>query len=257
MSKRKCAASSPLDHHQHRKETLPITDTDHQKGVGAEEEEIEMTLRQVAPISLRTADEAPFGAIEKPRFSRGLTKKDKQALALLIVLYCLQGIPLGLTMGSLPYLLQPKLNYSSIGAFSLASYPYSLKLLWSPIVDAIYNVNLGRRKSWILPVQALVGLTLLYIGANAEQWVDTAAENLFRLTSFFFFLVLLCATQDIAVDGWALTLLSEENLSYASTAQTIGLNTGYFLSFTDIQAPSTYLHHTSGSQPSTRPWHRL
>jgi MFS transporter, PAT family, solute carrier family 33 (acetyl-CoA transportor), member 1 len=32
--------------------------------------------------------------------------------------------------------------------------------------------------------------------------------------------------------GWALTLLSTENLSYASTAQTIGLNTGYFLSFT-------------------------
>jgi MFS transporter, PAT family, solute carrier family 33 (acetyl-CoA transportor), member 1 len=32
--------------------------------------------------------------------------------------------------------------------------------------------------------------------------------------------------------GWALTLLSADNLSYASTAQTIGLNTGYFLSFT-------------------------
>jgi hypothetical protein len=37
---------------------------------------------------------------------------------------------------------------------------------------------------------------------------------------------------DIAVDGWALTLLSKGNLSYASTAQTIGLNIGYFLSFT-------------------------
>ena len=32
--------------------------------------------------------------------------------------------------------------------------------------------------------------------------------------------------------GWALTLLSEENLSYASTCQTIGLNTGFFASFT-------------------------
>jgi hypothetical protein len=32
--------------------------------------------------------------------------------------------------------------------------------------------------------------------------------------------------------GWALTLLSPENLSYASTCQTIGLNTGYFASFT-------------------------
>lgn len=37
---------------------------------------------------------------------------------------------------------------------------------------------------------------------------------------------------DIAVDGWALTLLSQENLSFASTCQTIGLNTGFFASFT-------------------------
>lgn len=29
-----------------------------------------------------------------------------------------------------------------------------------------------------------------------------------------------------------MTLLSDENLSYASTCQTIGLNTGYFASFT-------------------------
>ena len=62
------------------------------------------------------------------------------------------------------------------------------------------------------------------------------------ITFIFFLLVFLCATQDVAVDGasgmisanvgWALTLLSVDNLSYASTAQTIGLNTGYFLSFT-------------------------
>ena len=38
--------------------------------------------------------------------------------------------------------------------------------------------------------------------------------------------------QPSLMTGWALTLLSVDNLSYASTAQTIGLNTGYFLSFT-------------------------
>jgi len=45
-------------------------------------------------------------------------------------------------------------------------------------------------------------------------------------------LVFMCATQDIAVDGWALTLLSPENISYASTAQTVGLTAGQFLSST-------------------------
>ena len=44
----------------------------------------------------------------------------------------------------------------------------------------------------------------------------------------------LCPTPSVFTRrlGWALTLLSEENLSYASTCQTIGLNTGFFASFT-------------------------
>lgn len=42
----------------------------------------------------------------------------------------------------------------------------------------------------------------------------------------------MCATQDIAVDGWALTLLTPSNVSYASTAQTVGLTAGHFMSYT-------------------------
>lgn len=52
------------------------------------------------------------------------------------------------------------------------------------------------------------------------------------VTTLFFFLVLLAATQDIAVDGWALTLLSKQNIGWASTCQTVGMNIGYFASFT-------------------------
>eukprot|EP00003_Mantamonas_plastica_P000600 TRINITY_DN1047_c2_g1_i2.p1 TRINITY_DN1047_c2_g1~~TRINITY_DN1047_c2_g1_i2.p1 ORF type:complete len:350 (-),score=81.69 TRINITY_DN1047_c2_g1_i2:156-1154(-) len=48
----------------------------------------------------------------------------------------------------------------------------------------------------------------------------------------FFTLVFLAATQDIAVDGWAITMLSHKNKGYGATCQTIGLNVGYFLSFT-------------------------
>jgi hypothetical protein len=54
-----------------------------------------------------------------------------------------------------------------------------------------------------------------------------------QMQTCFHTLVLTCRT------GWALTLLSEENLSYASTCQTIGLNTGYFASFTVFLALSS------------------
>lgn len=75
------------------------------------------------------------------------------------------------------------------------------------------------------------------------------ADNVIELTAVFVMLVMFSATQDIAVDGelgvkldfhtmltsvsgWALTLLSQDCLSYASTCQTIGLHTGFFSSFT-------------------------
>lgn len=56
--------------------------------------------------------------------------------------------------------------------------------------------------------------------------------NIKFITLVFGSLIMAAATQDIAVDGWALTLLSPPNLSYASTAQTIGLGIGNALAFT-------------------------
>ncbi|GAA5972791.1 hypothetical protein JCM11641_003943 [Rhodosporidiobolus odoratus] len=161
-----------------------------------------------------------------------LTARDKRALALLVALYLLQGVPVGLAFGSIPFLLRSKLSYSQIGLFSLCTYPYSLKLLWSPVVDSIFSPKLGRRKSWIVPIQTIVGLMFWWLGSNVQQMMEMDEPNINVLTALFFTLVFFAATQDIAVDGWALELLSKENLSYASTAQTIGLNTGYFLSFT-------------------------
>ncbi|KAG0144252.1 hypothetical protein CROQUDRAFT_47545 [Cronartium quercuum f. sp. fusiforme G11] len=164
--------------------------------------------------------------------STTLTLKDKKAMVLLVVLYMLQGIPVGLAFGSIPFLLRARLSYSQIGLFSLASYPYSLKLFWSPIVDSCYFQRIGRRKSWIIPVQALVGMMLWWLGNNVTVLMEAEIPDVRTLTALFFTLVLFAATQDIAVDGWALELLSKDNLSYASTAQTVGLNIGYFLSFT-------------------------
>jgi len=39
------------------------------------------------------------------------------------------------------------------------------------------------------------------------------------------------ATQDIAVDGWALTMLTKENRSLASTCNSVGQTAGYFLGY--------------------------
>lgn len=165
-----------------------------------------------------------------------LPKQDQRNFGLLVLLYFLQGVPLGLATGSVPFLLKKKLSYAEIGVFSLASYPYSLKLLWSPIVDAIWSPKVGRRKSWILPIQLLSGIGMLYLGSRVGGLMESMGKEggptVWSFTWWWFFLVLMCATQDIAVDGWALTLLTPGNVSYASTAQTVGLTAGQFLSYT-------------------------
>ncbi|EFN53476.1 hypothetical protein CHLNCDRAFT_11505, partial [Chlorella variabilis] len=157
------------------------------------------------------------------------------AVVLLVVLYMLQGVPLGLSMGSMPFLMQAKMSYTKIGIFSLASYPYRqdalpFKLLWSPIVDSLYWPAVGRRRSWILPLQTASAALMLLCGGWVEAQLD--AGNAAGVTSLFFLLVLLAATQDVAVDGWALTLLSKQHVGYAATCQTVGMNIGYFASFT-------------------------
>lgn len=143
---------------------------------------------------------------------------------------------MGLATGSVPFLLKPHLSYGQIGVFSLASYPYSLKLLWSPIVDAVWSPTFGRRKSWITPVQVIAGLAMIYLGGRIEEMMKAAGANggagVWNFTYWWFMLVFFCATQDIAVDGWAITLMSPPNISYASTAQTVGLTAGHFLSYT-------------------------
>lgn len=49
------------------------------------------------------------------------------------------------------------------------------------------------------------------------------------LTVVFFSLNFLAATQDIAVDGWALTMLQRKNVGYASTCNSVGQTAGYFI----------------------------
>lgn len=55
--------------------------------------------------------------------------------------------------------------------------------------------------------------------------------DVFKLTCAFFFLNFFAATQDIAVDGWALTMLTKENRSLASTCNSVGQTAGYFMGY--------------------------
>ena len=65
-----------------------------------------------------------------------------------------------------------------------------------------------------------------------EFSVDTLLDgDIFTLTASFFMLNFFAATQDIAVDGWALTMLTKPNRNLASTMNSIGQTFGYMLGY--------------------------
>lgn len=196
----------------------------------------EVTTNLIARESFSLDDPVPQTPTVNNHGFFELPKSDQRNFCLLVLLYFLQGVPMGLATGSVPFLLKSHLSYGQIGVFSLASYPYSLKLLWSPIVDAVWSPKVGRRKSWIMPIQMISGMGMIWLGGRVKEMMISAGANsgagVWSFTWWWFFLVFTCATQDIAVDGWALTLLTPGNISYASTAQTVGLTAGQFMSFT-------------------------
>jgi hypothetical protein len=105
---------------------------------------------------------------------------DRSSIALLMLLYVLQGIPLGIA-GSIPYLLSSRhVSYKDQAVFSFVHWPFSIKLLWAPIVDSVYFPAFGRRKSWLVPTQYLIGLfmfTLSQTDAVATLMNPSAADK--------------------------------------------------------------------------------
>jgi glucan phosphoethanolaminetransferase (alkaline phosphatase superfamily) len=88
-------------------------------------------------------------------------RKDASNILFLMFLYLLQGVPLGLAT-SLPFILSAKRSsYAHQSIFSLSAWPFSLKLLWAPIVDSVFFKRIGRRKSWLVPMQYLIGIFML------------------------------------------------------------------------------------------------
>lgn len=92
--------------------------------------------------------EALVGGSDSENHGHGVERGVRGELgnvSLLLFLYVLQGIPLGLA-GSIPLILQSRnVSYTDQAFFSFVFWPFSLKLLWAPLVDSLYFSRFGRR----------------------------------------------------------------------------------------------------------------
>ena len=142
-------------------------------------------------------------------------------LGILWTLYFVQGLPFGFQATALPvYLRSSGMTLEGVGLATALALPWSLKPLWAPLIDRYGHARIGRRKSWILPLQALLAVTCF-----AAAKVSPSA-GLAPLLWLVLAMNLLAATMDIAVDGFAVDVLSTRELGHGNIAQVVGYKAG-------------------------------
>ncbi|KAF8563444.1 hypothetical protein P879_11154 [Paragonimus westermani] len=150
-------------------------------------------------------------------------------LLLLLYLYILEGVPYGLQSRFLPLILRSHgLSLTALGIYKLLYIPWLLKCLYAPCVDA-----LATKRAWLLG--SLLGLFSVTVVLSAYHNIVPYAPSekgpvrptsMWPLAFCLFMYNLFAATQDIAVDGIALLLLSSSQLAMGNAIQVVGYKLG-------------------------------
>jgi len=117
------------------------------------------------------------------------------------------GMPLYVLISLLPgWLRMNGIELATIGALSVMTLPYSLKFLWSPVMDRFSLPFLGRRRGWALITQlGLVGSIVLMGQFDPQRSMGVIIFLVFCVSLF-------SASQDIVLDAYRRELLADDEL---------------------------------------------
>lgn len=127
------------------------------------------------------------------------------------------------------WLQEEGLSRSTIGLFGVIFVPYSFNFLWSPLLDRFraplpFISHLGLRRSWILSMQLGIVACCALISYTEPQ------TALFHIALLGLLISLCSATQDIAIDGFRIDVIPQDDkakMSAASAMATSGWWTGF------------------------------
>ncbi len=137
-------------------------------------------------------------------------------LAEMALLGFASGLPLALTASTMQaWLTVSNVDIKKIGLFNQVQIPYTLKFLWSPLVDRYSVPGLGRRRGWMLLSQLALIVAIVYMGTLSP------VEHLPLIAAAALAVAFFSATQDVAVDAYRTDSLKERER---------GLGTGVFIS---------------------------
>ncbi|MBI1298512.1 MFS transporter [bacterium] len=132
-------------------------------------------------------------------------------------LYTSQYLGIGFIFAAVPAILrQSGASLDGIAWIYALGLIWSIKFLWAPLVDRFGSKKLGHYRSWLVVLQSLLALSM--VAAAFFQ----VPEQLSSLTLVFALISTFSATQDIAADALAVTILQPEERGLGNSIQTAG-----------------------------------
>jgi PAT family beta-lactamase induction signal transducer AmpG len=124
------------------------------------------------------------------------------------------GMPLGLIWVAIPdWMRKSGVDIRVVGLFTLAQAPWTFKFLWSPLMDR-FVPPLGRRRGWAFIAQIVLFCGVLGLAGLGDHpsapWVVGALALAMAFAG---------ATQDIAVDAYAVDVLRPDEQAVAAGAR--------------------------------------
>lgn len=144
---------------------------------------------------------------------------DRRMLTVFLMGYA-GGLPLLLVGSTLQaWMTEAGVDLGTIGLFASVGTPYSLKVLWAPLMDR-YQLWPSRRRGWMWPMQLLLVASIFSI-----SYFDPA-QNIYGIAVAALLIAVFSATQDIAIDAYRREILGDEELGMGSSLYVVGYRVG-------------------------------
>ncbi len=131
------------------------------------------------------------------------------------------GLPLLLIGSTLQaWLTDSQVDLTTIGFVSLIGLPYTVKFLWSPLLDRYHLPFFGRRKGWMVLFQALLVVTIFSLSLVNPK------DDLWLVGAIAFGIAFFSASQDIMIDAYRREILPDEELGLGNSLYVSGYRIG-------------------------------
>ncbi len=147
--------------------------------------------------------------------SLALAMRSRRTAAVVLQSFA-SGLPLGLVWYAIPdWMRDIGVDIRVVGLITLAQAPWTFKVLWAPLMDRYVPPFWGRRRGWMAVTQVgLFAFSLLLAGVGERPeavWVVGAVAMAIALAS---------ASQDVAIDAYAVEVLHKDEQGAAAGART-------------------------------------